>query len=164
MSNALTVFGKRITGLTVPSVLPISADGQSIPVTLSGGGPGSTVTISQWLHALTTALASSLLVKSSAAVFGVASGRLDSSAATGNYYVQVWNLAALPVDGTAVSSVNSLLAPFKIAHTLGIDDYFDFATPAGGDTASAGIVIGLSTTEFTKTAAGNLMSASASYT
>lgn len=160
MSGSVFVYGFRIPGLTVASPLPISADGQSVPVSGAGGG---TFTLEPWLHALTTALAASLVVSAAPATLGFISGRIDSTAATGNYYVQVWNLAALPADATAVTGPNSLAAPFKIAHTLGLDDYFQFASPAGGETASAGIVVGLSTTEFTKTAAGNLMSATATY-
>ena len=151
-------WGQKIDG-SGPAVIPISADGRSIPT--SGGG--GSFTLSSYSHAITTALANSLVVKAAAGTVGLVSGRLDSTAASGTYYIQLWNLAALPADTTAVSNVNSLAAPLKIQHTIGVDDYFSFATPAGGVVASAGISLGLSTTEFTKTAAGAFMSASASF-
>lgn len=161
MSASVDVYGKKVTALAVPSPLPIAADGESVPVSIVAGG--GSVTLTAFSHALTTALAASLLVKAAAGLLGFLSARIDSTAATGTYYVQVWNLAALPADATAVTNNNSLCAPLKVAHTNGVDDYLTFATPAGGETASAGIVVGLSTTEFTKTAAGNLMTASATY-
>lgn len=162
MGAACDAYGKKVPGLAVSSPVPVAADGLSLPVSIVAGGGGS-VSIAPWSHALTTALAASLLVKAGAGTLGYISGRIDSSAPSGNYYIQVWNLAALPADATAVSNVNSLAAPLKIQFTTGIDQYFQFQTPTGGETASAGIVVGISTTEFTKTAAGNLMSATASF-
>lgn len=148
--------GRKIDG-SGHVILPVANDGLSIPVS------GASFDLDDWSHVLTTTLASSLVVKAAAGTLGFASGRLDQSAATGNYYIQMWNLAALPADATAVSTVNSLANPFKIAHVNGLDDYWQMSTPAGGEEATAGIVIGVSTTEFTKTAAGNIISATATF-
>jgi hypothetical protein len=77
----------------------------------------------------------------------------------GTYYLQLWNLAALPANATAVTANNSLMAPQKIV-AAGGDTLFnlDFGN---GIIASAGAVLGLSTTEFTATAGGSYLSATA---
>lgn len=149
------ILGKKLAGGY--AVVPLAADGLSIPVT------GVSFTVQDWNHIFTTALAASLVIKATPGTLGYISGRIDSTAATATYYLQLWNLAALPADATAVTNVNSLGNPLKIVHTLGVDDLFQYLTPDGGVDASAGIVLGVSSTEFTKTASGAFMSATASF-
>jgi hypothetical protein len=112
----------------------------------------------------TTALAGSLVVRDRGCIIMAASGRIDSTATTGTYYVQLWNLDAVPANGTAVTTGNgAIAAPIKIQHSSGADDYFDFELPDGYD-ADTGFTITLSSTEFTKSASpGNFMSATGAY-
>lgn len=149
-------LGRKIDGSGLVE-MPVSADGLSYPVT------GVSFDLEPYSHTISTALAASLVVSAAPATLGFLSGRLDSAAATGTYYIQVWNLAALPPDATAVTNNNSLAVPLKIQHTNGVDDYWQITTPAGGEVASAGIVVGLSTTEFTKTAAGAFLVATGTF-
>ncbi len=115
-----------------------------------------------WSVALSTTLAAKLIVKTRPGNLRSLSGRLDSTLATGTYYLQLWNLADVPADTTAVSSTNSLMAPFKIQHTTGTDSRFVLDFPESVY-ASVGITLGLSTTEFTKTAGTSVLSATAEY-
>jgi hypothetical protein len=78
--------------------------------------------------------------------------RLDSTLASGTYYLQLWNLAALPADATVVGAGNSLDAPVKVVHTNGTDDLIVYDFAELGIPFTAGAVLGLSSTEFTKTA------------
>jgi hypothetical protein len=98
----------------------------------------------------TSALVASKEVKSSAGVLRWLRVRLDSTAANGTYYLQILNAAALPADG----AVTHLLAPIKVIHANGADDTIQIDLTDNGVYASAGIVVCLSTTEFTKTIAG----------
>jgi hypothetical protein len=81
--------------------------------------------------------------------------RLDATAPTNTYYLQILNAGSLPADG----AVTHLLAPRKIVHTNGTDDNnIIFDCTDNGTAASAGVVWCLSTTEFTKTLSGAYVS------
>jgi hypothetical protein len=112
----------------------------------------------------TTALADSLVVIDAECIILGGAGRLDSTAPTGTYYVQLWKLAAAPANGTAVTAANgAIMAPLKIQHSSGADDYFDFEFPDGG-VLGDGFTVTLSSTEFTKSASpGSYMSATGTY-
>ena len=90
-------------------------------------------------------------------------GRIDSTVASGTYYIQILNAAALPADG----AVTHLVTPLKIAHVTGSDSFFDLDLSGNdtyaGVTASSGIVIVSSSTEFTKTITGATFSATVLY-
>jgi len=116
-----------------------------------------------WTRSLTAALSFNFIAKAMGGRFRSAAGRLDATAPTGTYYIQVWDLAAPPADSTAVSSSNSLAAPMKIQHSNGAEDYWEIEVPDPGLTATNGIVIGLSSTEFTKTATAAYLSATACF-
>jgi hypothetical protein len=116
-----------------------------------------------WSMALSTALASKLIVKATSGKLRSASGRLDTSAPNGTYYLQLWNLADVPADTTAVSTTNVKMAPQKIIHVQGVDDFFQFDFGDAGISASVGLTFGLSSTEFTQTAAGAYLSLTAEY-
>lgn len=113
-----------------------------------------------WRPVFSTALANKLIIKATGGVLRAITARLDSTAPTATYYLQVWNLADIPADTTAVSAANSMMAPFKVAHTSGTNDTItlDFAEGVNG---GAGLTIGLSTSEFTATASGSYLSATA---
>lgn len=109
---------------------------------------------------LSAALEASTVTKASAGNVYKAMGRLDSTYATATYYIQLLNAASLPADG----AVTHLRAPIKIQHTSGTDDYWDFCIAENFPVyASTGIVMCVSTTEFTKTIGGAYTSSSISY-
>lgn len=112
-----------------------------------------------WSEIFSTALANSFIVKAAAGTIRSITLRLDGVAASATYYVQLWNLAAVPADATAISLVNGLAAPMKQVHITNVDDLIRYDFDEGGVLFSAGCCLNLSSTEFTKTAvAGNLMS------
>lgn len=112
-----------------------------------------------WSNNFSTALANSFLVKAGSGNLRSVTLRVDSTLASGTYYVQLWNLAVLPADTTAVTLVNSLAAPVKVVHVLGVNDLLRYDFDEYGVPFTAGVIFGLSSTEFTKTAvAGAFMS------
>lgn len=89
-------------------------------------------------------------------------GFIDSTAASDIYYVQFFNSTAAPENGTAVSS--SMPTSIVVDHSTGTTTPFDFNfSEANGVTFSTGITICVSTTQFTKTAAGNVLALTAFY-
>jgi hypothetical protein len=106
------------------------------------------------------ALAKSLQVATEGAMLAKVAGRIDSTASTATYYIQVLNAASLPADG----AVTLLIAPIKIQHTTGTDSPFDIDLTPDYIKSKNGIFIVCSTTEFTKTIVGsNILSCSALY-
>ena len=81
--------------------------------------------------------------------------RVDRSAPSQIFYLQLLNAASIPADG----SVTHLFPPIKIDHTTGTDTNIDLDLAPAGLPASTGIVWALSTTEFAKTEAGDYVSA-----
>lgn len=118
---------------------------------------GKLVTHAPWTSVFSTALEASHILKASAGTFRSMSVRLDSTAGSGNFYVQLLNSATLPADG----AVTHLAAPVKLVHVNGTDQYVVFDADELGIAASAGMVVVLSSTEFTKTIAGAFLSVSA---
>lgn len=116
-----------------------------------------------WSKNLTVALSANFVAKATAGRFRSAAGRLDATAPTGTYYVQTWDAAAAPADATAITVANTLAAPLKIQHSAGAEDYWEIEVPDPGVDAANGIVVGLSTAEFVKTAAGAYLSATACF-
>lgn len=112
-----------------------------------------------WSVDQSAALEASTVTKASAGVLRSATVRIDSTQATGTYYIQFYNAAALPADG----AVTFLCAPYKIQHTTGTDTHVSFDFTDNGIYASTGIVMGLSTTEFTKTISGAVTSSTILY-
>ena|SRR3990167_2008108 len=86
-------------------------------------------------------------------------GRIDSTAATDDYYVQFMDSATVPSDGT----VTFLTAPIKIAHVTGTDSTIDLDLKREYIYAAAGISWCVSTSEFTKTVAGDVASLTVLY-
>lgn len=112
-----------------------------------------------WSDTFSTALANSFVVKAAPGVLRSVTLRVDGTLGAGTYYLQVWNLAAPPVDATAVTLLNSLAAPVKVVHVAGVDDNVRYDFDEGGEAFTVGASLNLSTTEFTKTiAAGAFLS------
>jgi hypothetical protein len=117
---------------------------------------------SQWSTKFTEALAAKLVISATPATLRSFAGRIDATATSATYYIQLWNLVDVPANATAVTAANgALMAPFKVAHVSGTDDQLVFDFGDAGIAGSAGLVVGLSTTEFTKTAAGAFLSLTA---
>lgn len=153
--------------------MPIAgADDSNAPQTVKVDSDGllytsatiSSFTIPQYSVDASVALEASSVSKASAGVVCKFYGRIDSTASTATYYIQLINSASLPSNG----AITFLIAPIKIQHNTGSDSYFDIDLTGDNAnscvTASNGIVWDLSTTEFTKTiSASNVVSATVLY-
>lgn len=106
---------------------------------------------------ISSALEASAVVKSSRARFYGIAGRVDETAPTDDYFVFVYDAAAVPADG-ALTAGNLLMVPRKINHVSGTDTEFSFSYDGSFKKATNGIVVFLSTTDdLTKTLAGAYM-------
>lgn len=103
---------------------------------------------------ISAALEASSIVKATPGVIYSSDGRIDSTLATGTYYILTMDSATLPSDG----AVTMLWAPLKIQHTSGSDSFFSIIYGKNGVFGTAGIVICISTSEFTKTIGGAYLS------
>jgi hypothetical protein len=112
-----------------------------------------------WSVAQNSALAASLVIKATAGVIRSVSGRIDSTLASGTYYLLLMNAASLPANG----AVTNLMAPQKYIHVNGTDDRFALDFTANGIFASVGAVLAISTTEFTLTVGTAVVSATACF-
>jgi hypothetical protein len=81
-------------------------------------------------------------------------GRIDSSAASGTYYIQYLDADDLPADGLISENKpipsKHLISPQKINHLNGFDSEFDLDLTPDGIKAKRGLVLVASTEEFTK--------------
>jgi hypothetical protein len=141
--------------MTLPSGNGQTDKAHSVSVVLASDSDSGAA----WSKNFSLALSSKLIVKASSGSFRSAAGRLDATAPTGTYYVRVWDSADVPADLTAATLVNALTGAMKIQHSINSDDYWEIDIPDAVPAAN-GITIGLSTTEFTQTAAGNYLSVS----
>lgn len=107
-----------------------------------------------WSADLSAALEASTVTKATAGLLRQITGRIDSSAGSATYYLQVYNASSLPADG----AVTMLITPIKIVHTTGTNTNFTVDLTMNGVYASTGIVVALSSTEFTKAITGALLS------
>lgn len=112
-----------------------------------------------WSVAKSSALQASNVIKGSAGTIRSIAGRIDSTAPTGTYYLQLFNNSSLPADGAGTL----LTAPMKIQVTNGVDANFSMDFTMNGVHGATGLVLVLSTTEFTKTIAGAYLSINALY-
>lgn len=105
-----------------------------------------------------TALGFNFVAKAAPGRLYAVTVQIDGTAGSDDYYVQFWNATAAPADAVAVTAANSLAAPFRIDHTTGTASTrtFDFGSPDVGLEFEIGCVVGISTTQFTKTAAGSV--------
>jgi hypothetical protein len=107
-----------------------------------------------WTGVMSAALEASHILKASPGCIRSLSVRLDSTAASATYYIQILNSATLPAEG----AVTHIRTPYKVQHVVGLDDIIELDFTDNGFYGSAGIVVVLSTTEFTKTIAGAYLS------
>jgi len=107
--------------------------------------------IDPWLNTWSVALANTFLIKGSAGTIRNLTLRVDSTLASGTYYLQVWDMAAVPANGVAVTLANGIDAPLKIVHVLGTDDLIVKDWSELGVDFDNGACLNLSSTEFTKT-------------
>lgn len=112
------------------------------------------VILNQWSTKISAALEASTVVKASAGALRSSVVRLDSTAGTATYYILVMNAASLPANG----AVTMLTAPIKRIHTTGTDDYITYDFTDSPLVATTGIVIAVSSTEFTLTVEGAYLS------
>lgn len=152
-----------MNGTDMPSGFGQTTSAKSASVVPASDSPPWPVSNSTtaWSKKYSTALASKLIVKAAAGTFRSAAGRVDKSAPTGLYCVRVWDAADVPADTTATDASNQLVGAIVIDHSLGAHDYWEIEYPDPGVPAANGIVVGLSTTEFTQTASGAYLSVTA---
>ena len=157
-------MGKLSSGLAT-SAAPIYVEGQAgeLSVDLAGNlrtsSPISSLPTYAYSVSQSSALEASRVIKASAGNVFKITGRLDSTASADTYYVQLLNSATLPADG----AVTHLMTPIKIVHD-GLNDFgFDMDFTYAGIHGTSGLVLVVSTTEFTKTIAGSIMSATVLY-
>lgn len=104
-----------------------------------------------WFNICSTALEKSHVISADPATIRSVYVRVDASYATDDLWVQVYNATSLPADG----AVTNLCTPVKIQHVTGTDSTRILDFGAEGRFASTGLVIAVSTTEFTKTLIGS---------
>lgn len=104
-----------------------------------------------WMNDFSTALEKSRAVSADPATVKAVYVRIDASYATDDLWIHVLNAASLPADG----AVTHLCAPVKIQHTTGTDSVRILEFGDEGRYASTGLVVCVSTTEFTKTLIGS---------
>lgn len=140
-----------------PNPLPIIGN---VNATIVGPNPLPTLEADRpWSRNFSTALANSFVIKATPGILRSATVRVDSTLATGTYYLQLWNLAAVPADTTAVTLLNSMSAPVKVIHVNGTNDIIEYDFNEYGEAFSVGSCFNLSNTEFTKTlTAGSFLS------
>ncbi len=167
--NAPTVVGGKDVATETISLIDyqlikmVQGDvGSTTPITKTAPLPIAQIPIS--INALLiwrtdTALVTNAPVKSTAGILQGIIGRLDSTAPNGTYYLQILNATSLPANG----SVTHLVAPIKFIHTSGIDQPFSFDYTVLCIAATTGIVLALSTTEFTLTISGAYLSLTVGY-
>lgn len=105
---------------------------------------------------VSTALEASTVSLAAPGRFYLADGYIDATAPSGTYYVQVLNASSLPADG----AVTHLVVPTQIVHSTGQPTYFSIDRTQFGRYASTGVVVCLSSTQFTKTISGAYMALS----
>ena len=104
-----------------------------------------------WLHYNSTALEKSAVISADPANVKNVYVRIDASYATDDLWIFVMNAASLPADG----AVTHLCAPVKIQHVTGTDSARSIEFGDEGRYASTGLVVCVSTTEFSKTLIGS---------
>jgi hypothetical protein len=144
-----TIVGPDPLNVNIVSPVPVP--------TLEGDNP--------WSNTFSTALAASFVIRAAPGILRSVTAVVDGAVASGTYYLQLWDQAAVPVEGTAVTLANSLASPVKIVHVLGTDDTVRYDFDEYGVDMDFGGSLNLSTTRFTKTilAGSNLAVTSAEY-
>ena len=156
----------------LPAGIVSSPDGSSGAIPGTHGGfyvaLSALLPDSPWSSIFTTALASKLIVVAPSLTterptIRSFSGRIDATAPTATYYVQLWRSPDVPAVATPVNATTAAMAPYKVVHVNGTDDQIVFDFGEAGIFAPLGFTVGLSTTEFTQTAAGAYLSLTAEF-
>lgn len=113
----------------------------------------------EWEIDFSTALEPSSVIKDAPGRLRSSLIRIDSTAATGDYYILFIDADAVPANG----AVTLLVAPFKIKHTNGTDSVYALDFGRSGIPSTNGLVMAVSTTEFVLTIAGNVSSSTNRY-
>jgi len=108
---------------------------------------------------VSSALETSSVTKASAGRLYALSGYIDATAPSATYYIQILNASSLPADG----AVTHLVEPKQIVHATGSPSYFSYDYGLFGRYASTGIVVCISSTQFTKTISGAYLAMTAAY-
>lgn len=140
--------GTYVTEYVDPSdgALAVHVEGGSVVVVGPLPDPTPTAPV------ITTALTACKVVKAAVGTHVSSSVQVDATAPNGTYYVQlIQGSAACPADG----AVTFLHAPVTVVHSNGVPDLVAFNDAAAPATFSTGLSIALSSTQFTKTSAGN---------
>ena len=119
--------------------------------------PVATATFNYSLDMSAALEASTVTKAASGNMYGIF-GRIDSTAPSNTYYIQAINAGSVPANG----AVTLLMAPHKVQHINGYDTSISLPIP-NGIYGSTGLVVCLSTSEFTKTLAGAYMSLNVQY-
>jgi hypothetical protein len=109
--------------------------------------------------AISSALEGGHVIKASPGRLYSLTVRIDSTLASGTYYLQLHNSAGVASEGAHAF----LEAPTKVQHEQGYDDFVSKDSSRGGVYASLGIYACISSTEFTKTLVASAASFSAEY-
>ncbi len=109
--------------------------------------------------AFSEALESSNAAKATPGCIFRAWGRIDATAPSDDYFVQVIDNFDLPADG----AVTLVVGAHKVAHVNGTDSYFSIDCGVNGLPTLVGIVLALSTTEFDLTLSGDYMAVTATF-
>lgn len=116
-----------------------------------------------------TALGNKLIVYAQAGMLLKVNVQIHSTTATGVYYLQLWDATDVPADAVAVTATNTLVGTTGVAHTLNGFSSFNFDltnNKSNGDSGAEfknGCTLGLSSTQFTKTATGSIAVFTAEY-
>ena len=141
--EGVTILGPFPLPVTLVSPDPVPVSIEDI-VDINDASP-------PWTETFSTVLAKNFIIFAGTGVLRSITLRIESTLAAGTYYLQLWNRATPPADGTAVTLVNSLAAPYKVQHVLGQDDVLRYDFDEHGIEFDPGACLNLSTTEFTKT-------------
>jgi hypothetical protein len=136
-----------------------SSAGQTAVVVVNADGTDVGVDSAPYSVDRSGALEASTISKASTGRVYKVSGRIDQSAASDEYFIQLLDSASLPADGAVVT----LIAPVLVDHVTGTHSYFDIDLAPSGVASTAGIVLTVSTTEFTKTIAGSILATTVLY-
>lgn len=105
-----------------------------------------------WTTYVSQALDSGEVVKASAGKLKSVTALIDTAAATDEYFLQVFDATAIPADG----AVTHKLPPVSVSHTNGTQSKIVINLSDPGINCTTGITVCISTTQVTKTIAGNV--------
>jgi len=112
----------------------------------------TTGTAYAWTPYVSQALDSGEVIKASAGKLRKISAIIGTAAASDEYFLQVFDAAAQPANG----AVTFLVPPRSVNHTSGVSSVVEWEIPEPGINFLAGLTVCISTTQGTKTIAGDV--------